>query len=544
MTVSEAVAIFSKIDPDDILKESGAFFQLPVLPEYLTSEMFTASCYRALGYAGMRDNWVMQNGAELTCLFTKGKEEGVASGAFSRDEVWKLLKDILLSPEDPKQRRSQKYPNYLFLAPIVPATAYFSNPIRLKKNANTVGGNPWNVELLFKALVAYCAKDKDDADALWHEFFTALSVSEDSNEDYFARIIEKVLEDCADAVKAKKPDLSLQFPGWKIRDNSIFSDGKFLIGKCNRRSFDGMSPLGEIRDSIRLILRQKGKFSRWQWMAMLDAQMRLSVVALVLWLLDLHHVANVAITEYVINGKEIPDGDAIEFFRSFYEKHHLTKVFPYGEGFAKAERKVVEQYARDYLRLAFILSLTKELPQSASEAIDWSSIPCFVDSLRKLQRLYSSSGNKNLFTEGFARMLEERVEDVNPRKSRLRHILEFFAVLRQRSVVASQSDFSRYDQSYWVRKKGNYYSAPFIVDIGSVACFTIVFCCARGKRVFPLKDLRLYLSKFYVSVKDDAHTDKFLLYLKGLGLTMDSPDAEDGLMVQNPFYSEEENEAR
>ena len=34
--------------------------------------------------------------------------------------------------------------------------------------------------------------------------------------------------------------------------------------------------------------------------------------------------------------------------------------------------------------------------------------------------------------------------------------------------------------------------------------------------------------------------DQFITHLKGLGLTMDSPDAGDGLMVCNPFYSEEE----
>ena len=55
--------------------------------------------------------------------------------------------------------------------------------------------------------------------------------------------------------------------------------------------------------------------------------------------------------------------------------------------------------------------------------------------------------------------------------------------------------------------------------------------------MFPLKDLNSYLERYYITVQS-GYVDQFLAYLKGLGLTMDSPDAGDGLMVRNPFYSE------
>lgn len=535
MTAEDIVNGFVSAKPDEFLRHVGSFFLLPILPEYLPSEMLTAACYRALGFSGMKDIWISQNGSALTKLLTE--TDGIKSAPFVQTEIRKMLKDVLLSPEDPKQKRSQKYSEYLFLAPIVPSTAYFSNPVRLKKNLNSSGGTPWNVELIFKALISYSSLNRTDSDELWQSFFEAYGVQEDSREDYFARIVEKLLLSCADAVCKANPEAACRFPKWKLSHNDIYDDGKFLIDPEDRAVFSAISPLDEIRRSLRAILKLKKSFSRWQWMTMLDAQMRLSVVALILWLLELHHVVERAVQKYVIEGCELPDIDDPGTFKLMYQEAHIRHVFSYGEGFAKAQKLVVTRYARNYLRLAFFLSLTKELSPEVYSKLDWSSVSGFVTSIRILKNVYSQPEFKNLYNHGVVQMLDAKAEDLNPKKSRLKHILEFFTVLRQRAVVETQSDFIRYDQSYMVHKKGSYASAPYVVDMGSVACFVVVFCCADGRRVFPLKDLNQYLERYYVSIHT-GHTDQFLEYLKGLGLTMDSPDAGDGLMVRNPFFSE------
>ena len=538
MNVLEIIEKFNSQRPDDVLKSVSAFFQLPIIPEYLPSEMLMAACYRALGFGGMKDAWVSQNGKALSKLFTTTKA-GVECKPFSRDEVWKILKDVLLSPEDPKQKRGQKYTDFLFLAPIVPATAYFSNPVRLNRNTNAVGGTPWNVELLFKALVSYSSVDTEDSNKLWNAFFEAFAVQNDDRDDYFARIVEDVLNKCAAAVVASDQNAVGRFPEWKQQPNSIYGDGRYLINSKDRKVFSGISPLDEIRSGLWLVLKQKRRFSRWQWLTVVDAQLRMSVVALVMWLLDLHHVVYTAIQKYVIEGQEITEEDPTQFFRDHYLSSHFENVFCYGEGFTKAQKLVVTRYAREHLKVSFFLSLVKELAPMEFGVTDWSTVEGFVASLKALRGVFMEKANRLLFEEGVVKMLDDRAADLNPKKSRLKHILEFFTVLRQKSVVESQSDFIRYDQSYIVRKKANYSSAPFIVDIGSVACFTIVFCCANGRRVFAFKDLCQYLEKYYISVRK-AHRDQFINYLKGLSLTMDSPDAGDGLMISNPFYEEED----
>ena len=220
MIFESIISEFSGQKPDEVLRSVKAFFQFPVIPEYLPSEVLMASCYRALGFSSLQDSWISQNGKALWKLVSKEKEFFISS-PFNRNEICRLLRDVLLSPEDPKQKRGQKYPDFLFLAPIVPSTALFSNPIRLNKKNNTAGGTPWNVENLFKALIAYSSQDKTDGDDLWDRLFSALSVQDDAEDDFFARIIECLLNEFSNYLKNNSIVAPERLPNWSKNSNDI-----------------------------------------------------------------------------------------------------------------------------------------------------------------------------------------------------------------------------------------------------------------------------------------------------------------------------------
>lgn len=522
--------------PDEVLDNVNAFFRLPVAPEYLTNEALMACWYRAVGFSSLRDKWVMLNSKALsTCL----KNDVVINAqAFTRNEIQKMLKDILLSPEEPSKKQSSKYPDYFFFAPIVPSTAYFSNPVRLSSNLNNRRASAWNVECLLMMLVAYVSLNKKDATDLWDKLFAGLGVDTEGDEDYFAKIVENLLQACAAAVKGVDPSTSERFPVWEKTENIFFESGKIPILESNRLLFSEIGPLDEIRHGILDVLSQKHKFSRWQWLTMFDALMRMSMISFVLWLFDMYHVALQMINEYIVKGVDIPEINALDLFKRCYQEFHVKKTLCYGEGVAAAEKDAIVRYAKEHLSIAFFLERVKEVNQEIYQKIDWSSVEGFVTSLRLIRPLFNSKEKQQTLQQDIAELLDLKARECSLSGARPKHMRELFAVLRQKVVIDRHSDFIRYDQSYLVRKRGNYSSAPFIVDMGSVTCFTVIFCCANGRRIFPLKDLYSYLDKYYISVRDSQRS-RFVDYLKGLDLTMDSPDADDGLMVRNPFYEEE-----
>lgn len=529
-----------KTDEDQkSLRSAKAFFQFPVILEYLPSEVLMASCYRALGFSSLRDISISQNGKALWKLVTS--ESGLQPTPFNHNEVRRLLRDVLLSPEDPSQKRGQKYPDFLFLAPLVPTTALFSNPIRLNRNANSSGGNPWNVETLFKALVSYSSCDCADGEDLWNRLFSALSVNDGAEDDFFARIVERLLQEYAKYLKEVGLVEASCLPIWTKKQNDAANQGKVFLHPSDRATFSGQSPLDEIRNGLLRVLDLKPMFSRWQWLTILDAHLRMSMMAFVMWLLDLHHVVSLAIQQYVLGGKQIPAIASRDFFRQLCSESRedcKEDVFFYGEGFSKAQVRIVTRYARDVIRIAFFLDAAKDLNPVKFNSLDWSTVEGFVSSLKAFAPEFLAPEIRKDFEDGYVAIADAEKNVLNPSKGRLKHFLEFFAVLRQKAVIDGQRDFIRYDQSFLVRKKGRYARAPFIVDLGSVSCFTAAYCCANGRHVFPKPELKEYLEKFYVRIRS-THDDQFVGHLKGLGLTMDSPDAGGGLMILNPFFGEE-----
>lgn len=538
MSLDTVISSFSTRKPDEALRSVKAFFQFPVLPEYLTSEVLLSSCYRALGYSSLRDAWISSNGKMLWKLVSE--EEGFCPSPFNRNEVRRLLRDVLLSPEDPKQKRGQKYPDFLFLAPIVPATALFSNPIRLSRNANSSGNNPWNVESLFKALVAYSSRNEADGGDMWNRLFGALAVQNSDEDDFFARIVDRMFRECANHLKETGLIDAQRLPLWSKSENDLYSPDQFFIAPSDREVFSEASPLDEIRDGLRLILELKQDFSRWQWITIFDAHLRMSMMAFVMWLLELHHIVSVAIQKYILDGMPIPNVSDRVFYRHLAsESREGSKddMFYYGEGFSKAQGRVVARYARDAMRIAFFLDVAKDLNPAKFLSVKWDTFGGFVSSLKAFLPDFQTSTIKSGFQAGFVKLIDESKDFLNPSKGRLKHFLQFFAVLRQKAITDGQRDFIRYDQSFLVRKKGGYSRAPFIVDFGGVTCFVAAYCCAKGRRVFPKTELLNYLEKFYVKIRS-THDAQFVEHLKGLGLTMDSPDAGGGLMILNPFFGE------
>jgi hypothetical protein len=108
-------------------------------------------------------------------------------------------------------------------------------------------------------------------------------------------------------------------------------------------------------------------------------------------------------------------------------------------------------------------------------------------------------------------------------------------VLGQRQTA---NDILRgYDQGYILRKKAEYASAPWVLSMGPVAILAIVHCCLRdaaGPR--SIQKLCAHLAAYGIRVdRDNVTTGDLGKKLRMLGLVLDSPDAESGMLLVPPF---------
>jgi hypothetical protein len=116
------------------------------------------------------------------------------------------------------------------------------------------------------------------------------------------------------------------------------------------------------------------------------------------------------------------------------------------------------------------------------------------------------------------------------------NLVEFVRhVLGQRQTA--NETLRGYDQGYILRKKAEYASAPWIVSMGPVAILALVHCCLRdaaGPR--SIQKLCHHLGSYGIHVnRDDVTASDLGRKLRMLGLVLDSPDAESGMLLIPPF---------
>jgi hypothetical protein len=96
-----------------------------------------------------------------------------------------------------------------------------------------------------------------------------------------------------------------------------------------------------------------------------------------------------------------------------------------------------------------------------------------------------------------------------------------------------------YDQGYGIRKRGLDARSRWIVGLGPVAVIALAHCCLHGA-VGPRSVHRLceHLSRYGIRIgKDEVASSDLGQKLRMLGLVLDSPDAESGMLVLPPFGS-------
>lgn len=135
-------------------------------------------------------------------------------------------------------------------------------------------------------------------------------------------------------------------------------------------------------------------------------------------------------------------------------------------------------------------------------------------------------------------------EDVQERENR--------AVLCRKGIGSNIMEFARhalgqrqaanailrgYDQGYALRKKGSNKSSPWVVGLGPVAVLALVHCSLAGTSgPRSVRRLAQHLSAYGITVDyHDIAQNDLGHQLRMLGLVLDSPDAESGMLLVPPF---------
>lgn len=476
-------------------------------PEYASGEVVLASVYRNVGFGKTIESQVPANGRKLKKRIERGRRgaNGIGIGVDS----WRsILESCLRSPKQPNQSAKR----FLQLCPLVPDAALYSSSARLSTNS-------WNPGQMVERIIDHGCEDPGAAAHVWRSLHEALSANDTSIEDPWALAVQT------------------EFTSW--RDGQIeWQEQMFEASDsvCRWRSGGGTSPAGSFVRDLKEVLELKKHLTRRQWISMLESLLRLASASHALWLCKANAKAFKLLRSAVTGGALL----SIDELRNEHLAAGITGFWSYGQRAAET----IRDHARDFVFARIGLNLLL----SYIDDLHWmpdAELHIAVDSPQSLMRLATMLQNRR--AEFPRAEFEDKLHGIADSQPRLfaakkgigSNVAEFLRhCLGQRQT--SEEGMKSYDQGYWLRKRGHYPSSPWIVSAGPVAVLLIAYCCAR-RRVGPttVDDLCDHICEYGLSIRAaDVLQSDLGATLRHLGLTIDSPDAEGGMLVRNPFHVE------
>lgn len=482
---------------------SSSLFSMTPAPEYASSEVLLSSLYRVIGFQGASERTVPAQGRELDREIQKLRDRSklTSGAALDPDAFHTMLHSVLESPKLPNQSSRR----FLQVTPLVPQTAVFSGSARL-------GGNPWTAGTLIRRMVQLGSKDQGEAQAVWLSLFDALSVSDD--DDIFARFLQ-------DEVQAWTANSQWTFVGFEGSSHFLSEDRTNLSYPARRFVRDLLS-----------IIEAKNSMTRRQWTSLLESIIRLAAVSHVIWLCDVQ----ARVWDCVRAAMEGGGPTSATQARQMIFPRSLSYL-SYGDRALAGLTDRVAGFLKARLGLNALLWAAQELSPETSPSLDSAEgVADFCALTRKLGPTFTSLD------------LKATLSEINERETR--------ALLCKKGIGSNIMEFARhalgqrhtaspilrgYDQGFIIRKRGTSPASPWIVGLGPVAVLALVHCSlaeTTGPRSVHRLAQHLSMYGILVDHRDIAQND-LGQQLRMLGLVLDSPDAESGMLLVPPFERQE-----
>ena len=479
---------------------------LAMAPEYASSEVILSSLYRHAGLEGATERTVPQRGRDLDkeVQWYRDRSRKPDAAALDADTFHTLIHSVLESPKLPNQSSKR----FVQVTPLVPQAAVFSGSARLSSNS-------WPAGALVRRMVWLGSPDSMAAKVIWQSLFEALSVADD--DDIFARFLQAEIE-------AWSPQ-----PAWA----AVEPDEQSTLDPEDRQGLD--YPARRFVRDLGSIIDVKDSMTRRQWMSLLEAIVRLAAVAHVTWLCDVHARSWECIRA-ALDGSGPSDAAAAR--ATIYPR--AFQFLSYGDRALPGIKDRASAFLQARLGLNAALWALEAAGVEGASLSSAAGIADVCIRLRAHAAKVESTGIRNVLAD----VSERETRTLLCKKGIGSNIMEFARhVLGQRQ--AANPVLRGYDQGFSLRKRGTSNSSPWVVGLGPVSVLALVHCSLAGTTgPRSVRRLSQHLAG-YGAIVDyrDIATNDLGHQLRMLGLVLDSPDAESGMLLVPPFPTRQEEPA-
>jgi hypothetical protein len=484
---------------DPVYKDS-AFFEHNPAPEYATGEVLLSSLYRACGFPNCSEQNIPSAGRDFVKRTLMPRVHQSFGSKLTIGEWQDVMVAILESPKQANQSSKR----FLQMMPLVPDVSLYSGSARL-------AGHPWNPGRLVQRMIVFGSKDREAGNQLWHLLCNALDVGD--GDDVWARWLHQ--------------EFSLR------RDKSIVWTPTDLPPEIQMHNLDKEDkatlsfPAQRFCSDLHAVIMAKDLMTRRQWTSMLEALLRLGAVSHVLWLCDVNARLWTCVKQ-LIGGGSPPAREEVMMRYVNCQGHYIGYGYP--------AMMVIRDYAAHYLASRIGLNAVLLTLREAGLGVEkLDSCQATADFLAKVARERVLLKEKGVL-EDVQALHDNDARVLACKKGIGSNLVEFCRYTLGQRQTADES-LRGYDQGYFLRKKTDYSKSPFVFSMGPASILTLVHCSlfnAAGPK--SIQALRRHMAQYGVGVtREDVMSGELGRKLRVLGLVLDSPDAEGGMLLVSPF---------
>jgi hypothetical protein len=476
------------------------FFAFPNVPENTASgEIIIGSLYRELGLAFAKESDVGIYSIELKSRIKQGfQKNNIVSPSCIPDEQLEYVFTTLVSSPVLKNQDQKKSRDYYFFSPLIPNLANYSNVARLK-------GNPWNPGSYILKMIYRGASE--NATSIIDTLKNALSVVEDSavdcNDDIWSRFIKAEIE------VWEKPPVK--------RDEETRSKDEGL-------RLDIVCPSQRLVSDIVHLVKLKSFMTRKRWIAILEAYFRYIVALDVLWVCNVQHY----LSEWIDKSYS---SSTFDFVREDLSKYSFFSI-------GQRRDNVIQYFSKEYAKHSL---LNYGICQHANSKQVVLQQPFGVDQVISFLKSFIREIPKDEFELNKERVLSyidaNEMNRITGKPGRTNNITEFLTYAPGRRNTARESQAS-YDQGYWYKKAGGHRGAPWLFEMGPASLTTMVYlsCTYYEASTISVVDFIEFMKMYGIELNQrEVALGVTGKHLRMLGLVIDSPDAEGGIVINQPF---------
>jgi hypothetical protein len=484
----------------DAYKEAA--FNIRPAPEFSTGEVVLSSLYRASGFSGAAEKNVTRNGNAFLKSIDRERRAETPAGKVQPDTWRTVLERVIQSPKVSQQSSKR----FLSLSPVVPDTALYSGSARL-------AASPWNPGQLVQRIIQMGAPSPQDARSVWKELHKALTVQHD--DDVWARWLQSEFEPRRlDAQQWQATELS-PFDGFPAEERETF-----------------LSPAKQFVIDLQGVLYAKPAMTRRQWISLVEAVLRIGCVSHVLWLCDVNDKIWKVVRDLLGDGvggvptKDVVLGQILPVNR---------RMLSYGNPASPTIRDYASKYLSARLGINLVLWTLDELGTPIPSLRSAGDIASLFDIVRANARAL----NESRVVDSYFGLLDDEARAITCKKGIGVNLVEFCQyTLGQRQTM--DESLRGYDQGYFLRRRGKARNSRWILAPGPAAVLAMAHCClheVNGPR--SVQRLSVHLGAYGIEFDLHGLNDSDIgRQLRMLGLVLDSPDAESGMLLVPPFAAD------